>query len=149
MTTHRAMNGVLEGFLGTYTSRYSDYHGYWLFGFLVSDLQSLRIDLLSGQTRAVKDTPEATAISLARTKFRDQVAKVGVSFDKIRAAELEITRLPGTRKGSDYAQARDGYDVLFKATVTMDNGRAYERQRSVFVSPHNASIEMHSARAGT
>ncbi len=34
----RIIKAVLDNFLGTYTSRYSDFHGYWLFGFLVKDL---------------------------------------------------------------------------------------------------------------
>jgi len=34
------MTAVLKNFLGTYTSRYSDFQGYWLFGFLVPGLGS-------------------------------------------------------------------------------------------------------------
>jgi hypothetical protein len=33
MVTPRAIRGMLRNFLGTYTSQYSDYKGYWLFGF--------------------------------------------------------------------------------------------------------------------
>ena len=36
MPTRNALKGVLAGFLGTYTSRNSDYRGYWLLGFLVA-----------------------------------------------------------------------------------------------------------------
>ena len=35
MPTRRVIKSVLHNFLGTYTSRYSDYNGYWLFGFMV------------------------------------------------------------------------------------------------------------------
>jgi hypothetical protein len=148
VTTRRAMKGVLDGFLGTYVSRYSEYDGYWLFGFLVSELQNLRVDLLSDEVRPADDTPEAVAVALARLKFRDQVAKAGLSFGSIRAAELEIARQLGTRKGFVSGSARDGYSVLFEATATMDNGRVYKRERSVFISPHDATIERRSARAG-
>jgi hypothetical protein len=147
MTTRRVIKGVLEGFLGTYVSRYSEYDGYWLFGFLVLDLQHLRVDLLSSQACSVSDTPEAVAMALARAKFRDQVAKVGLSLKSICTAELEITRLPRTQGGLENGQVRDGYDVLFKAIATMDNDRVYERQKTVFVSPHDASLELRSARA--
>lgn len=82
-----------------YMSRYSDYHGYWLFGFLVSDHQHLCIDLISEQVYSAEGTPEATAVALARTKFYEQVAKAGLSFNSVRAAELEIIRMPGIRKG--------------------------------------------------
>ncbi|MHC4405609.1 MAG: hypothetical protein ACYTG0_38680 [Planctomycetota bacterium] len=142
------MKGALDGFLGTYVSRYSDYDGYWLFGFLVSDLQHLRIDLLSDEAESAEHEPEAVAMALARTKFRDQVAKAGLSVGSIRAADL-IVRQTGTRNGFVNGVARDGYDVLFKATSTMDNGRVYERHRSVFISPHDASMELRSTRVGT
>ncbi len=137
------MKGVLEGFIGTYVSRYSDYDGYWLFGFLVPDHQRLRIDLLSNEACSVDDAPQGAATALARAKFRDQVTKAALPFGTIHTAKLDIVRQPGTRKGYVNVE-RDGYDVLFKVTATMDNGRVYERQRSVFVSPHDASIERRS-----
>jgi hypothetical protein len=46
MKPRRIIKGVLHNFLGTYTSRYSDYDGYWLFGMLVRDVEELSIDLL-------------------------------------------------------------------------------------------------------
>ena len=65
MTTRKAMKGVLDGFLGTYMSRYSHYEGYWLFGFLICDLPCLRVDLLSDGARADETAPEALAIANA------------------------------------------------------------------------------------
>jgi hypothetical protein len=47
MATRRVIKSVLRNFLGTYTSRYSEIRGYWLFGFLVPDLGELHFDLLS------------------------------------------------------------------------------------------------------
>ena len=149
MTTRRKIKGVLHGFLGTYVSRYSECDGYWLFGFLVPDLHNLRIDLLSDQACSANDTPKGAAMALARTKFRDQVVKTGLSLANIRAAELDIVRQPGTRKGFVNGRAQDGYCVLFKATATMDDGRVFERETSIFVAPHDGSIEYRSARAGT
>jgi hypothetical protein len=52
--------------------------------------------------------------------------------------------MPGMRKGVINWQECDGYDLVFKVSVTMDNDRVYARQRSVFVAPHNASIEVRS-----
>lgn len=37
MARRRVIKSVLHNFLGTYISRYSDFRGYWLFGFLVSN----------------------------------------------------------------------------------------------------------------
>ena len=59
MASRRVIKGVLGNFLGTYVSRYSDYDGYWLFGFLVGDLGELRINLL-GQSVSDPDTPITT-----------------------------------------------------------------------------------------
>lgn len=147
MTTRRAIQGVLEGFLGTYTSRYSDYNGYWLFGFLVADFQQLRVDLLADSVNVVKDTPASVAVELARAKFKDQVAKIGLSLECIQAAELEITRCPDVQPGMVNGHMGDGYEVLFRARATMDYGRGYECQRSLFVAPHHALCERRSARA--
>ncbi len=72
MATRRTMRGVLGNFLGTYTSRYSDFDGYWLFGFLVSDLGEFRIDLLAPNP-GEPNTPLAVAVQLAAAKFDDQM----------------------------------------------------------------------------
>jgi hypothetical protein len=47
VATRRVLNSVLRGFLGSYSSRYSDFDGFWLFGFLVSDLALMEVDLLA------------------------------------------------------------------------------------------------------
>ena len=47
MTSRRVIPGVLHNFLGTFTSRYSDFDGYWVFGFLIESMDRVRIDLLS------------------------------------------------------------------------------------------------------
>jgi hypothetical protein len=45
MASLRAIKCALHNFLGTYSSRYSEYSGYWLFGFLVNDLTRIDFDL--------------------------------------------------------------------------------------------------------
>lgn len=147
VASRKAIKGVLDNFLGTYTSRYSDHNGYWLFGFLVEDHEHLHIDLLSDDASTQKNTPETVAIELARLKFRDQVAKAGLTLDNIRAATLVIVRLPGMQKGWHAGNWRDGYQMNFSASATMDNGPVNMRQKAVFVAPHDASIEQRSARA--
>ncbi len=74
MATRRIIKGVLGNFLGTYVSRYSDYDGYLLFGFLVGDFAELRINLL-GQSVADPDSPLGVAVLTAVAKFEDQRAK--------------------------------------------------------------------------
>jgi hypothetical protein len=49
-------------------SRYSEFEGYWLFGFLVDGLTELRIDLLA-PFAGMPVTPHDVAIHLAAAKF--------------------------------------------------------------------------------
>lgn len=67
-------------------------------------------------------------------------------MERVCVAELELVRQPGTRKELVNGLAREGFTVLFKASATMDNGRLYQHDRSVFIAPHDASIELPSAR---
>src|SRR4051794_17775759 len=99
MATRKVIRGVLSNFLSTYVSRYSDYDGYWLFGFLVSDLGELRIDLLVPIV-GDPDTPLGAAIRSAAAKFADQAGKAGLTRSQVRDAWLAILRLPGPVGGS-------------------------------------------------
>ena len=47
MVSERAMKSVLHNFLETYTSRYSDYDGFWVFGFIVETMLPANIDLMA------------------------------------------------------------------------------------------------------
>src|SRR4029077_7714090 len=110
MATRRAIRGVLGNLLGTYTSRYSDYDGYWLFGFLVADLVELRIDLLA---TAVDDShmPTGVAAQLAVERFDDQMRKAGLKRSQVREACVTIRRLPGMAEGSVNRHSCTGYRV--------------------------------------
>jgi len=146
MATRRAIRGVLGNFLGTYTSRYSDYNGYWLFGFLIDDLGDLRIDLL--QTSAVESTnPLGVAIRSAVVKFADQLQKARLVGSQITEAWLIIQKLPGVVKGSINGVSCVGDNVNFSVEAVMDGGRKYERKQVVFVASHNATVELRSMRA--
>jgi hypothetical protein len=127
--SRRAMNGVLAGFLGTYTSRYSDYHGYWLFGFLVADLDRLVIDLLGADSEP-QAGPSAVAASIARERFADQLAKAGLSPVGLREAQLELTRESGTGEVWVDGWRDDGNALRFTVRVRFDTGRRFEQQPS-------------------
>ena len=137
---------MLGNFLGTYTSRYSSYDGYWLFGFLVADLGELRIDLL-GTPAGEADTPLGVAVRSATAKFADQVHKAGLVGPQIREGWLTIRKLPGPTTGSINGIPCDGHNVSFAVGAVMDGGRRYDREQVVFVAPHNAEVELRSARA--
>ncbi|MCC9603758.1 hypothetical protein LOC67_24675 [Stieleria sp. JC731] len=133
------MKSVLEGFIGTYTSRYSDLRGYWLYGQLPFDTSEYHIDLLA--TPSDTDAPVAVAQRLATRRFEEQLAKSGVDAASIRSADLRIKMHSETVKGWQGDYRSDGHMVEFTAIAVMDNGRSYERHRTVFVAPHNPQKE--------
>ena len=145
MVTHRVVKAVLKNFLGTYTSRYSDYCGYWLFGFLVGDLDEVQFDLLT-RAGGNQNTPRAVATLLAATKFADQMCKAGLKPSQFRDARLRIKKLMGTTEELVNGRARTGYSVSFLASAVTDNGRRYESEQVKFVAPHDPQIEFQSAR---
>ena len=89
MASRRVIKGVLGNFLGTYVSRYSDYDGYLLFGFLVGELGELRINLL-GQSVSDPDSPRGVAVLSAVARFEDQRRKGGLAASRIREASLTM-----------------------------------------------------------
>ena len=145
MATRRVINGVLGNFLGTYVSRYSDYNGYLLFGFLVGELGELRFNLL-GESVSETSSPKGVAILSAVTKFEDQRRKMDLSRSRIREASLTIRRVSGVVSGSINGHSCSGFNVSFLATAVMDDGKRYERERVVFVAPHEAKVELRSAQ---
>jgi hypothetical protein len=147
MSSRRAIRGVLGNFLGTYTSRNSDYEGYWLFGFLLPELGSLRIDLLA-KSEGGPVTPQDVAIRLAEIKFRDQVRKADVSLSCIGEAWLSIRKQPEPITRPVNGRPCQGHTVCFTVEVIMDNGKRYEKQKAVFVAPHIAAIEIRCTIGG-
>jgi hypothetical protein len=138
------MKAVLWNFLGTFTSRYTDFQGYWLFGFLIEDLVELRIDLLvpaSGEA----GSPPGAVTHAAVAKFDDQLRKAGLDKRRIREAWLTIRKLPERVDGTLDTRGRAGHRVAFLATAVMDNGRQYERERFAIVAPHDPSRETRSS----
>ena len=140
MATRRVIRGVLGNFLGTYTSRYSDHDGYWLFGFLVADLGELMINLL-GQDESTPTSAVSAAISSAVTKFDEQRRKADLALAHIREAWLTIQRLSGEENGWVNNHWSSGFGVRFTVAAVMDNGRGYKHGKVVFVAPHNPEFE--------
>ena len=79
----KPIKGALNNFLATYTSRNSDYDGYWLFGLLIKDLTNLNFDLLKEFKEPSRPTPLQFAEISATKKFRYQIQKAGVSIARI------------------------------------------------------------------
>jgi hypothetical protein len=142
MPSRHVMKSVLSGFLGTYTSRYSDYQGYWLLGLAESDLPKLSIDLLSEATsKGDKSTVLWLLRSLAVRRFGEQFAKAGFVLEAIREARLSVRVSHQVAKGWQGDSISDGHQYEFTVRAVMDNGRVFEATREVFVAPHDPAKE--------
>ena len=139
MPTRRSIKGVLQNFLDTFTSRYSDYGGYWLFGIIADDLAGLHIDLLTASIPSIASKPLIFTADLAGAKFREQMQKVGLPLTFVREAHLSVTRSALAVRGKDQLH-RAGYDFTFTASVISDRGAPFEAHTTVFVAPHRPTL---------
>jgi hypothetical protein len=147
MTRRRMIAGVLHNFLGTFTSRYSDFTGYWLFGFLVEAIGGLNIDLLDTNESNSEYSASAFARQLAARKFSEQISKARVPRTWFREARLELSRPAEPRIGSVNGRSISGYAVSLTVHVGTDLGRTYASAATMFVAPHDPSLESRSTRA--
>jgi hypothetical protein len=133
---------VLHNFLDTYTSRYSDYRGYWLHGQLLSDVEQCTFNLLAQLPDSVALTDVACRV--ARRRFAEQLQKAGLALNMVREATLQITRSNSVVQGwhgGSIASMVDGRMVQFSVQSVMDNGRVYKDELTIFVAPHNPANE--------
>jgi hypothetical protein len=144
MAIRRVLRAVTKNFLGTFTSRYTDRHGYWLFGFLPDE--PLNIDLQGDRSRRGDDPCEDARMS-AMKAFLDQLNKAKFPEARLRDARLSIStsRTPVERMVGGYR--RTGREMTFAIVVTPDRGQEYRAICTKFVAPHDSSIERRSARA--
>lgn len=144
----RIIKGVLHNFLDTYTSRYSDFDGYWIFG-LLTNLEHLTIDLLCKESATTEISPLPAAMLLARQRLTEQMSKAGLSISVLRQASLEITVLHDSAMGIVNGRPCNGRRVRFAVKVLAGgNGRNFESSKTVFIAPHNPNVEQRSTRAG-
>jgi hypothetical protein len=79
MPSRKNISGSIAGFLGTYSSRYSDYRGYWLFGQIYASIDGINIDLMHSLNKC-SDPMIEFAFHLARRRFSEQFSKQGLDF---------------------------------------------------------------------
>jgi hypothetical protein len=144
MTRRRNIQGVLPNFLGTYTSRYSDFDGYWIFGFLVEGIGETSFDLLDASSECAEATEFAFARRLAVRKFAEQLAKAGLPKSWFREARLDISKSAESKSGFVNGRSCSGYDLRFLAHAVTDLGSIYKSTASIFVAPHDPRMERRS-----
>ncbi|MCE9526870.1 MAG: hypothetical protein K8R36_12535 [Planctomycetales bacterium] len=134
------LKAVLHNFLETYTSRYSDCEGYWLFGRILDKFEQLEFDLVAGGD--YEEVLVGTAANLAAQKFAEQLNLAGLVFSCIRDARLAITKLPDEVEGPVNTHIRKGRFVRFAVRVVSDHGQIYGCEKLVFVAPHDPTVEL-------
>jgi hypothetical protein len=141
----KTINGVLQNFLGTLASRNTDFDGYLLFGYLVNDLERLKVDLLSQPEAAPTDHLQVL-VRVATEKFRVQCEKGGLNFSGIKAAELEISRDAMPSKVWE-VNGRPSFPVHFVARLTPFHGETCEFKKDALIAQHDPNVELRSTRS--
>lgn len=146
MARHKTINAILHNFLGTFTSRHSDYNGYWLFGFLVAEGLPLTIDLLIPHPAGT--IPTKVAGRIAETKFRERVIRHGMEIGRLERASIQIEKLPNPVSGQVNSHICAGSMVRCRAVAGLNNYPPHTCSQTMFVAPHNPRIQWRSTRDG-
>lgn len=138
MPSRRVLKSVLHNFLGTFSSRYSDLRGYWLFGQLPADLDRWVVDLRGDPPEG--EAPLEVARRLAIRRFQEQLGKAGLDRSVVREAVLSWARdAPALGRQGEF-EAR-GHRVELHVRVVTDRGSIIERRQFSFVAVHDPSRE--------
>jgi hypothetical protein len=84
---------------------------------------------------------------MARARFAEQLAKAKIASSFVREAHLSLTRAPELTRGVVNDRWCDGHTFTFTVRVVSDRGKTFEDNASIFVAPHDATIERRSTRA--
>jgi hypothetical protein len=132
MPRRGVINSALFNFLGTYTSRYSAFNGYWLFGFLVGDGVRLEFDLLA-QPPAADGSAKSRAAVIAIERFHNQMRKARIA-SAIEAAKLVLETNSGRVRRPVNGWEHDGF-LLTASVHALVGGAWRHRQTTFFVAP--------------
>jgi hypothetical protein len=141
MPSRKLITSVLRGFLGTYVSRYSEFNGYLLFGFVVDSLDGLEVDLTALAGSVPSHEPIDEVRRLACRKFREQLSKVGLPLSVVRTAMVTIRK--GAVRQTPLALVFhgltmvSGFEMHFVARVVTDLGRVYEVEVCEVIAPQD------------
>jgi len=146
MKIRRQITGALCGLLDTLGSRYSDYDGYWIFGLLVRETDSLSFELLREESTATFSPVVAQARQLARLKFEEQLERARIPVTCVSSAKLVIQKLGDLRVGPVNGHLMNGHQVCLSVEAVSDLGKKYYAEKFLFVAPHDPSVEHRSVR---
>jgi hypothetical protein len=146
MKIRRQITGALCGLLDTYGSRYSDYDGYWIFGLLAREADSISFDLLREDSASGSSPVVVVARQLARMKFQEQLQRAHIPAEYVSEAKLTIRKIGDSRVGPVNGHITEGHQVSLVAEAVSDLGKKYRGEKFIFVAPHDPSFECRSTR---
>jgi len=141
MASPKQIRGALRSFLGTYTSRYSAFDRFWLFGFIVGRVSDLRIDLMCPLAIVNESAPLAAAREVARAKFQEQLVKNGVAAS-VASAWLLIEVSPTGAEVRPHW--RNAQPVRFTVEASSIKGVIVSESVVIQVAPHDPRFEQQS-----
>lgn len=146
MKVCRQITDVLCGLLDTYSSRYSDYDGYWLLGLLVREADLFSLDLLHENSVSVASPVVAKAQRLAQSKFQELLRHSHIPIECVSEAKLIIQKSGDSKVGPVNGHMSRGHQMILTGEAVSDLGKKYRAQKVVFVAPHDPSLELRSTR---
>lgn len=142
----RRLTGVLCGFLDAFVGRDSDYDGYWIFGLLVREGDEVSLDLLAANSKIEGSPVLCVAARIARLKFAKVLQKSRIPVQFVSDARFVMSKLEPATRGLVNGRTSDGHLYSLQAEATSDLGKQYTARKTIFIAPHDPSVEHRSTR---
>ena len=142
------MRGVLAGFVGTVSSRNSDFQGYWIFGQMAATvLLGLEVDLLErSPTTNLEKSIVAAYRFLVKQRFFEQLTRHRLPLQWVKRAELNLRRTNSVAEVVVNQAVSPAQLWELQASLTTDLGRTFSASQTLCVAVHDPGIELRSAR---
>ena len=136
----KTVAGALRNFLTTFTSRNTDWRGYWLLGMLVDELTEHEIDLQCLNTGELH-RPLPVAARVASEKFHEQIQHAGLNPQQLNSATLLIKKTSEPRPLVVEGFLRSASEITFTVHAQWADNKRCELQKSVLIAPHDPALE--------
>lgn len=141
----RALKSVLHNFLGSFTSRYTDYNGYSFWGFVLPYLDFYEIDLLKRNKNYTENILLNEFSDLANRIFLDQLGKHRIETYEILKAKLIFTIVDSSQTIDVNGYLTNASTIKVYAEAQTGLYRIYDKTMYITVAKHNPEIEFKSA----
>ncbi|NWJ25955.1 hypothetical protein [Rhizobium sp. RM] len=133
MSRRKQFQGICDGILGSFVSRYNDFNGYWALGQYVSVLNNLGERQLQLKLTHATETPDHPAFALSEEYYGGAVLRM------MEANAMPPTWLAdATIRVSIVAPAK----VMCEIEIVSDLGKTYRSERTITVRPHDPAVEL-------